>query len=286
MQDGPGSADLEGMRSAARTPRPAGAGLLALLLAVAGVGGSWALPDQEDRRPVEVSAGADLEGSGEGGSAWGTWPSGGPTATTATTAAPTTTAPPPAPEPAPEPTPAASTSAPRQRATAPPATQPPAPPTTQAPPPPPPPPPAPVTVGSGTQQAMVAQVNAVRAAGRSCGGTWYGPVPPLSLNGALNTAATVHAVDMATRGYFDHTGLDGSDGGSRMLRAGYAWRAWGENIAAGQPTASSAVDGWFASAGHCANFMSPHFVHVGFGLADLVGSPYGTYWVAALGSPR
>jgi uncharacterized protein YkwD len=116
---------------------------------------------------------------------------------------------------------------------------------------------------------MVAQVNAVRAAGRSCGGTWYGPVPALSLSGALNQAATLHAVDMATHGYFSHTGLDGSDAGTRMLRAGYAWSAWGENIAAGQPTATAAVDGWFASAGHC-----------------LPGSPYGTYWVAALGRPR
>jgi uncharacterized protein YkwD len=133
---------------------------------------------------------------------------------------------------------------------------------------------------------MLSQVNAVRAAGTSCGGTFHGPVHALTLSGTLNAAATAHAVDMATRGYFDHTGLDGADAGTRMQRAGYPWSAWGENIAAGQPTASAAVDGWFASAGHCANFMSPHFTNVGFGLAELPGSPYGTYWVAALGSPR
>jgi uncharacterized protein YkwD len=276
------------MRRTLQPPRSAGVGLLALLLAVGAVGGSWDALPWVDPEPVRVSAtttGDDDGGEGRPESAPAdqaapelpgrTWPDIDPTTTT--TAAP--------PAPAAPADPAPTTTRPRRTAAAPTSAPVPAEEPAPAPAPTTPPPPAPTTVGSGTQQSMLAQVNAVRAAGRSCGGTWYPPVHGLSLSGALNTVATAHAVDMAVHGYFDHTGLDGSDAGTRMERAGYRWSAWGENIAAGQSTAGAAVQGWFDSPGHCVNFMSGDFTNVGFGLADLPGSPYGTYWVAALGRP-
>jgi uncharacterized protein YkwD len=132
---------------------------------------------------------------------------------------------------------------------------------------------------------MLNQVNALRASGTSCGGVPYPPVPALQLQGNLTRAADAHAADMASRDYFSHNSLDGTDPGTRMTRAGYRWSAWAENIAAGQPTPASVIGGWFASAGHCQNFMSSAVTQVGFGFAENPGSTYRTYWVADLGRP-
>ena len=111
-------------------------------------------------------------------------------------------------------------------------------------------------------------VNAKRATGTTCGGTAQPPVPALTLQSQISAAADAHARDMATRNYFSHTGAGGSDPGQRMTAAGYRWSAWAENIAAGQATPAAAVDGWFASAGHCRNFMSSTVTQIGFGKAE------------------
>lgn len=196
--------------------------------------------------------------------------------TTATTAPSTTTAVP------------APTTAKRTATTKAPATS-----TTAAPAPvvatPPAPTPAPAVpagnLPASTQQEMLSLVNAKRASGTTCGGVAYGPVPALSLSGNITAAADAHATDMATNNYFSHTGVGGSDPGTRMGNAGYAWSAWAENIAAGQTTAASVVSGWFSSAGHCVNFMSSAVTQVGFGMADNPASSYRYYWVADLGRP-
>lgn len=149
-------------------------------------------------------------------------------------------------------------------------------------------PPAPPSGGylsSLTQTDMLAQVNARRASGTTCGGVAYPPVPALSLQGNLRAAADAHAADMATNNYFSHTGRNGSNPGDRITAAGYRWSAWAENIAAGQGTAILAVNGWFASAGHCVNFMSSAVTQIGFGGADNPSSTYRIYWVAELGRP-
>jgi uncharacterized protein YkwD len=128
-------------------------------------------------------------------------------------------------------------------------------------------------------------VNAKRASGTTCGGTAYPAVPPLSLQANLATAADGHARDMATNNYFSHTGLNGSTPGTRISATGYRWSAWAENIAAGQTTPASVMAGWFASAGHCANFMSSAVTQVGFGKAEKPSSTYRVYWVADLARP-
>jgi uncharacterized protein YkwD len=136
-----------------------------------------------------------------------------------------------------------------------------------------------------TLQSMLAQVNALRATGTTCGGVRYPAVPALQLQGNLTRAADAHAADMASRDYFSHNSQDGTDPGTRMSRAGYRWSAWAENIAAGQPTPASVISGWFASAGHCQNFMSSAVTQVGFGYAESASSTYKKYWVADLGRP-
>lgn len=143
----------------------------------------------------------------------------------------------------------------------------------------------PAGLPTSTQQEMLALVNAKRVTGMTCGGTVFAAVPALTLSATLTKTSDAHALDMANRNYFSHTGANGSDPGTRMTAAGYRWSAWTENIAAGQPTPASVIAGWFDSAGHCANFMASVVTQVGFGKAENPSSTYGIYWVSDLGRP-
>lgn len=141
---------------------------------------------------------------------------------------------------------------------------------------------------SNFQAEALQRINAHRARGASCGGYgFFAPTTALQWSGALQTAAATHSSDMATRNFFSHTGSDRSNAGTRITRAGYAWSAWGENIAAGQSSVQAVVDGWMASPGHCANLMKPTFRHVG--LACVKGgssNTYRSYWTLDLAKPR
>jgi uncharacterized protein YkwD len=89
---------------------------------------------------------------------------------------------------------------------------------------------------------------------------------------------------MARYDYFSHTGRDGSTVDSRATRAGYRWRAIGENIAAGQMDADAAVRGWINSPGHCANIMSPAFREMGAAFVVNTQSSQGIYWTQVFGA--
>jgi len=135
------------------------------------------------------------------------------------------------------------------------------------------------------QQEILNRVNQARAAGRSCGTTYYGPAPALAWNTNLFNAAGAHSTDMAANNYFSHTSLDGRNAGQRITGAGYAWSAYGENIAAGQTSAQSVVDGWLASPGHCANIMNPGYADIGTACVAGGTSSYPTYWTMDLARP-
>jgi uncharacterized protein YkwD len=135
------------------------------------------------------------------------------------------------------------------------------------------------------QQELLDRVNQARAAGRSCGTTYYGPAPALAWNTNLFNAASAHSTDMAANNYFSHTSLDGRNAGQRITGAGYAWSAYGENIAAGQTSVQSVVDGWLASPGHCANIMNPSYADIGTACVASSTSSYPTYWTMDLARP-
>lgn len=153
---------------------------------------------------------------------------------------------------------------------------------TPAPAPSPTPAPAPSPTPSTFAQRVLELTNAARAAGHTCGGTSYAAAPALTLNAQLTQAAQAHATDMATQNYFAHVSLDGRTPDQRVKSAGYVWRAFGENIAAGQSTPEQVVTTWLGSPGHCANIMSPAFRDIGIGYAT--GGQYGHYWVQDFGS--
>ncbi len=110
-------------------------------------------------------------------------------------------------------------------------------------------------------------------------------LPPLTLDPALSSAALAHSQDMADHDYFSHTGSDGSTVDQRIKAAGYSplW-AYGENIAAGQPTPEDVVSAWMSSAGHRANILNSGYEHIGVGYVYAAGTPYGYYWTEDLAS--
>jgi uncharacterized protein YkwD len=114
---------------------------------------------------------------------------------------------------------------------------------------------------------------------------YYG-LPPLQRVQTLMNAAQGHSQDMASNDFLGHTGSDGSDGGQRMTRAGYPWIAWGENVAAGYPTAAEVVQQWMNSPGHRANILDPGFRDIGAGHAYGPWSYYGHYWTQVIGARR
>jgi len=138
------------------------------------------------------------------------------------------------------------------------------------------------------QARILALVNEVRAKPRRCGSETFAPAQALRPSSTLQQVAAVHAIDMATHGYFSHTSRDGSTADLRANRLGYRWRAIGENIAAGLMQANTAVQGWLNSPSHCATIMSPNFQEMGvaFALSNSNTASNGIYWVQVFGTPR
>ena len=117
--------------------------------------------------------------------------------------------------------------------------------------------PAPSPAGAVAQQ-VVELVNQQRAAAG---------LAPVTMHPALNSAAQGHSNDQASRNTMTHTGANRSDAGDRIAATGYPWRAWGENVASGQPDAGAVVQAWMNSEGHRDNILDPRFTDIGVGLA-------------------
>jgi uncharacterized protein YkwD len=130
---------------------------------------------------------------------------------------------------------------------------------------------------------LVKAVNAARSKARTCGTTRYAAVPPVVANPTLTAVAEAYAQRLGEDRFFDHTSPSGDGPGERMTAAGYRWRTFGENLAAGYRSVSDAMAGWLSSPGHCRNIMGAGFTEIGPGYANVSGSPYGTYWVTVFG---
>jgi uncharacterized protein YkwD len=135
-------------------------------------------------------------------------------------------------------------------------------------------------------QGVLDLVNQARATPRYCGNRAFNAARPVRWNDSLAEASRLHAEDMARYNYFSHSGRDGSDPAQRIERAGYRYRAIGENIAGGQMKPDDAVAGWIKSPEHCANLMNPAFTEMGVAFAVDPRSDMGVYWTQAFGTPR
>ena len=136
------------------------------------------------------------------------------------------------------------------------------------------------------RQAILQQVNAVRARGYNCGGENFNAAQPVSWNDQLLSAATGHSVDMAENNYFDHRSPHGVKPSQRVSASGYKWRGVAENIAAGSFTTRTVMKGWLDSPGHCKNIMDPAYHEIGVACVAKPGTTYGEYWTMVLGRRR
>jgi uncharacterized protein YkwD len=86
----------------------------------------------------------------------------------------------------------------------------------------------------------------------------------LTINSALNSAASAKLNDMFAKQYFDHVGPDGTKPSDWVARAGYAYTYTGENLALGDFSGDlDLVTAWMNSPGHRANILKPEFTEIG-----------------------
>ncbi len=135
-------------------------------------------------------------------------------------------------------------------------------------------------------QRVLELVNQTRAVRRTCGSTTFNAARPVSWNAALANASRLHSESMARYNYFSHQGQDGSNPAQRAERAGYRYRATGENLAGGQINPEDAMAAWINSPAHCANLMNPAFTEMGVAFAIDGKSKLGVYWTQVFGAPR
>ncbi|MGA8942633.1 MAG: CAP domain-containing protein [Thermoactinomyces sp.] len=99
---------------------------------------------------------------------------------------------------------------------------------------------------------------------------------PLQLDMDVSKVAGKKSQDMKEKHYFNHQSPTYGSPFEMLQQHGIAFRAAGENIAAGQKTAKEVMDGWMNSEGHRANILNPDYTHIGIGYVE--GGDYGTYW--------
>lgn len=139
------------------------------------------------------------------------------------------------------------------------------------------------------EQEMLRLLDDRRALGQTCGARGsFAPAPALHLDGSLQCAARLHALDMAEQGFVDHEGSDDSTPWARMRRAGYLPATADEVIAASDLTPQDIIDQiWLSREGSCSALSATAYTDVGIGVAlpfdedDAVG----LRWTIVLAKP-
>lgn len=101
---------------------------------------------------------------------------------------------------------------------------------------------------------------------------------PLAVDARLAVAAQRHVAWCESQRRLSHYGPGGETWADRARAAGYPAGPVGENLAAGQRSATEAVGDWMASDGHRRNLLDPTWQAVGFGRS-------GAYWCALFAAP-
>jgi len=90
---------------------------------------------------------------------------------------------------------------------------------------------------------------------------------------------------MAGKNYFSHKLSNGDSVEENIRRHGYTnYSTVGENIAAGNASASKTFDQWKTSPDHDKNMRGNDFAEIGIGRAYKKDSNYGWYWTTTFGS--
>lgn len=80
------------------------------------------------------------------------------------------------------------------------------------------------------EDALLAQLNALRREGGRCGDLSFGPAPGLGSDPTLRCAARLHSLDMVTRVYLAQVDPDGVATGPRLDALGFTASTFGENV--------------------------------------------------------
>ena len=110
-------------------------------------------------------------------------------------------------------------------------------------------------------------------------------LPPYVYNETLAQAAQAHANDCIERGWRSHTGSDGSDVKTRIIRAGYNPSGWAECWAQSRDP-NHAVEMWMdeepPNDPHVRTLLSTWVTEIGVGVAH---TSWGYYFIADFGRP-
>lgn len=141
--------------------------------------------------------------------------------------------------------------------------------------------PAGIASGAGAGAAKASAAAKAERAIRGCANRnrRAAGLEPLRASGVLAKAARLHARNMASEGFFEHTDPQGRGPSERVeLFDGQGELSFvGENIAAGYGSVAEACRGWMNSPGHRANILGEGYTHIGGGFAR--GGSYGRYYV-------
>lgn len=110
-----------------------------------------------------------------------------------------------------------------------------------------------------TREAVVAALNARRV---------EAGLAPLREDPRLDQAAEDRIRDMEELGYWSHHAPDGRGPFMWLRLRNYAYRAAGENLAAGFDTTDLMVQSWMESDGHRANILSADFEDCGIAIIE------------------
>lgn len=97
---------------------------------------------------------------------------------------------------------------------------------------------------------------------------------PLKNSNDVEEVAQVKSEDMSENDYFSHTSPTYGSPFDMLKEFGVDYSTAAENIAAGQQSPKSVVDGWLNSSGHRKNIMNKNITHIGVGYEK-----DGNYWV-------
>lgn len=100
---------------------------------------------------------------------------------------------------------------------------------------------------------------------------------PLTLSPSLCEAAEIRAAELLIS--FSHTRPNGQPCVSTFDSLGIPYGYAGENIAAGQKSASEVMNSWINSPGHKKNIMNPNYTKIGIACYYDASAPYSYYWV-------
>lgn len=112
-------------------------------------------------------------------------------------------------------------------------------------------------------------------------------IDTLDVDTRLSAAAQSKAQDMVSNDYWSHRSPSGSQPQDFATKAGYGYRAIGENLAYGFSDSDTVIQAWLKSPEHRANLLDPAFRDVGFGVvkaADYQGKGPQTIVVALYGA--